>query len=62
VDFDYKASVLTINLADGSAYEYFDVPRNIYSKLVNSDTRDRFSRRHIYHSYVYRKAGKAVEV
>jgi len=62
VDFDYKASVLTINFADGSSYEYFDVPKNIYGKLVNSDTRDRFSRRHIYHSYVYRKASKAVEV
>jgi len=61
VDFDYKASVLTINFADGSAYEYFDVPKNIYGKLVNCDTRDRFCRRHIYHSYVYRKASKAVE-
>jgi hypothetical protein len=29
--------------------------------LVNSDTPDRFARRHIYHSYVYRKATKAAE-
>ena len=61
VDFDYKASVLTVNFADGSSYEYFDVPKNIYGKLVNSDTRDRFARRHIYHSFTYRKASKAVE-
>ena len=60
-DFEYKAKRLRVDFADGSAYEYFDVPRNIYGKLVNSDTRDRFCRRHIYHSYVYRKASKAVE-
>ena len=61
-DFEYKSQVLQISFADGSSYEYFDVPKNIYGKLVNSDTRDRFARRHIYHSFVYRKASKAMVV
>jgi len=51
--------VLTINFLDGSAYEYFDIPKNVYTKFLNSDTPDRFARRHIYHSFVYRKASKA---
>jgi DnaJ-class molecular chaperone len=59
VDFQYKAQTLQLNFADGSAYEYFDVPKNIFNKLQNSDIVDRFARRHIYHSYTYRKASKA---
>ncbi len=60
VDFQYKSQTLQVNFADGSSYEYFDIPKNIYGKLINSDTPDRFARRHIYHSYVYRKVSKAV--
>lgn len=62
VDFKYKSQTLQVNFADGSSYEYFGLPKNIYGKLVNSDTPDRFARRHIYHSYVYRKVSKAVTV
>jgi len=61
VEFEYKGQTLTISFLDGSAYEYFGVPRNIYLKFINSATPDRFARRHIYHEYVYRKASKAVE-
>ena len=60
-DFQYKSSTLRVSFADGSCYEYFGLPKGIYQKLVNSDTRDRFARRHIYHSYVYRKVSKADE-
>jgi curved DNA-binding protein CbpA len=60
-DFLYKGQTLVINFLDGSSYEYFGVPNNIYRKLVSSATPDRFARRHIYHSYVYRKVSKAVD-
>ncbi len=59
IDFQYKALTLQVNFLDGSCYEYFGIPKNIYSKLVNSDNPDRFARRHIYHSFVYRKVTKA---
>lgn len=62
VDFQYKSQTLQMNFADGSAYEYFDLPKNIYNKLINSITPDRFARRHIYHSFVYRRVMKAVAV
>jgi curved DNA-binding protein CbpA len=61
INFEYKAQVLQVNFLDGSAYEYFDVPKNVYGKFLNSDTPDRFARRHIYHSFIYRKVNKAVE-
>ncbi len=61
IDFQYKAQTLLVNFVDGSRYEYFGIPKNIYGKLVNSDAPDRFARRHIYHSFVYRKVSKAAE-
>ncbi len=60
VDFQYKSQTLKINFLDGSSFEYFCLPKSIYEKLVNSDTPDRFARRHIYHSYIYRKVSKAL--
>ena len=62
IDFQYKGTTLVINFADGSSYEYFGLPKSVYNNLVNSNTPDRFARRHIYHSYVYRQASKAMAV
>lgn len=59
-DFLYKSQTLTVTFTDGSVYEYFGLPKNIYLKLSSSDAPDRFARRHIYHSYVYRKVTKAM--
>ena len=62
VDYRYKAKVLEIDFSDGSKYEYFDVPHNVYSKLVNSDAPGRFIRRNICNEFVYRRVtGVAVE-
>ncbi|HEY5750073.1 MAG TPA: KTSC domain-containing protein [Chryseolinea sp.] len=60
-DFQYKGQTLQVYFADGAAFEYFGVPRNIYLKLVNADSPDRFARRHIYSAFIYRKVTKAVE-
>ena len=61
LDFEYKQSVLNIQFFDGSAYEYFDVPRAIYIKLVNADSPGRFARRHICNSFPYRNVVKVAE-
>jgi curved DNA-binding protein CbpA len=58
-DYQYKTQTLQVTFVDGSVYEFFDVPKNIYNKLLNAGTPDRFARRHIYHSFVYRKVSKA---
>ncbi|WP_448700902.1 KTSC domain-containing protein [Mucilaginibacter sp. AW1-3] len=60
LDFDYQKQVLTIKFFDGAEYEYFDVPRNVYIKLVNADSPGRFARRHIFTEYVYRSTSKLV--
>lgn len=61
IDFLYKSQTLTINFLDGSSYEFLSVSKNTYNKFLNSSTPDRFARRHIYHSFVYRKVSRAME-
>ena len=58
-DFEYKGTTLKVSFTDGSVYEYFSVPRNIYIKLVNSATQARFARRHIFATYIYRNVTKS---
>ncbi|MBC7485186.1 MAG: KTSC domain-containing protein [Cytophagaceae bacterium] len=56
LDYNYKARILTVNFSDGSVYEYFEVPSNVYNKLLNSNTPARFVRRNICTEFTYRKA------
>ena len=58
LSFDFKAQVLTVEFADGNTYEYFDVPKAVYVKLINSDSPGRFARRHIFSEFVYRSVSK----
>jgi curved DNA-binding protein CbpA len=57
-DFEYKSQVLTVSFLDGNIYEYFDVPKEVYRKLINADSPGRFARRHIFNNYVYRSTTK----
>ncbi len=57
-DFQFKDQILRIDFFDGSGYEYFDVPRAVYIKLVNADWPGRFARRHIFNEYPYRNVSK----
>lgn len=60
-DFVYKGQTLKVTFLDGSVYEYFGVTKPVYNKLVNSPTPLRFARRHIFESFLYRKAVKSTE-
>jgi curved DNA-binding protein CbpA len=60
--FQYKNQTLIVDFIDGSSYEYFGIPKTVYNKFISSGTPDRFARRHIYHTYVYRRVSKAAEV
>ncbi len=60
-DFIYKGQMLKITFGDGSAYEYFGIPKTVYNKLINSSTQNRFARRHIFEGYSFRKANKATD-
>ncbi len=59
-DFQYKNEILRVDFSDGSSYEYFNVPKAIYVKLVNAPSLSRFARRHICTSFTYRSVNKLV--
>jgi hypothetical protein len=61
-DFRHKGLLLEVTFLDGTTYEYFGVPKNMYVKMVNTDKLMRFARRNIFNAYLYRKTKKSLEV
>ncbi|WP_178988476.1 KTSC domain-containing protein [Winogradskyella schleiferi] len=61
LDFQHKGQLLEITFLDGSTYEYFGVPKNVFIKFLNSDKQMRFARRSIFNSYLYRKSKKELQ-
>lgn len=61
-DFRHKGLLLEITFLDGSTYEYFGVPKSIFTKFLNSDKQLRFARRNIFNTYLYRKTKKSMEL
>ncbi|MBP6392361.1 MAG: KTSC domain-containing protein [Flavobacteriales bacterium] len=57
-EFHYRAQTVHLTFHDGSVYEYFGVPQNVYNKFVNNDASLRFARRHICHAYSFRRVKK----
>jgi DnaJ-class molecular chaperone len=55
---EFEDKVLEIKFSDGSSYEYFGVPKDLYLKLIYAPVPTRFARRHIVHQYLYRQATK----
>ena len=61
LDFYLEKQVLYVSHHNGVTYEYMGVPRNIYIKMINSDSPSRFARRHIYGKFTFRKAMNGTE-
>ena len=59
-DFYLEKQILKVQHLNGKMFEYIGVPRNIYIKMVNSDSPSRFARRHIYGNFIYRKSGEVM--
>ncbi|WP_320019434.1 KTSC domain-containing protein [Labilibaculum manganireducens] len=57
-DYKHKGLLLEISFTDGTTYEYFGVPKNVFNKFINSDKQYRFAKRSIFNSYLYRKSKK----
>lgn len=61
-DFKHKGQLLEMTFLDGTTYEYFGVPKTVFSKLINSDKQFRFAKRNIFNSYLYRKSKKDLQL
>jgi hypothetical protein len=60
-DFHHKGQLLEVIFVDGACYEYFGVPKSVYTKLINSDKQLRFAKRNIFNTYLYRKSKRELQ-
>ena len=60
-DMQHKSLLLELKFTDGSTYEYFGVHKNLFTKLVNAEKVQRFARRNIFNSFIYRKSKRTAE-
>ncbi len=60
-DYQHKGLVLEISYLDGNTYEFFGVTKPIFIKMINSGSVNRFAKRNIYPTFLYRKSKKIAE-
>ncbi|MEE9363461.1 MAG: KTSC domain-containing protein [Cellulophaga sp.] len=60
-DYQHKGLLLEVTFGDGSTYEYFGVPKNVFMKFNSSHKQVRFAKRNIFNSYLYRKSKKELQ-
>ena len=61
LDFRLEKQTLFITYLNGISYEYIGVPKNLYVKMVNAESPNRFAKCHIYGNFIYRKSGEGTE-
>lgn len=61
LDFYLEKQTLFVTYVNGMSYEYIGVPKNVYIKMINAESPNRFAKRHIYGNFIYRKAGEGTE-
>ncbi|MDI9309624.1 MAG: KTSC domain-containing protein [Limnohabitans sp.] len=58
LEFYLEKQTLFVQHLNGVSYEYIGVPKNVYIKMINAESPNRFAKRHIYGNYIYRKSGE----
>ena len=61
INYHHKSMLLEVEFADGNTYEYFGVNRKLFNKFINARSINNFGKRHIFNSFLYRKAKRTVE-
>ena len=61
INYHHKSMLLEVEFADGNTYEYFGVNKKLFNKFINARSINNFGRRHIFKSFLYRKAKRTVE-
>ncbi|OFY48032.1 MAG: molecular chaperone DnaJ [Bacteroidetes bacterium GWF2_41_31] len=61
LDYKHRGLLLEVTFLDGTTYEYFGVPKNVFTKFHNSDKQIRFAKRNIFNTYLYRKSKRELQ-
>lgn len=55
IGYDNESGTLEIEFLNGSLYQYFDIPENVYYELMGADSYGRYLARSIKGHYRYSK-------
>jgi hypothetical protein len=55
VGYDVNTKTLEIEFQNGSVYQYYEVPLNIYENLMKAPSHGKFFHAHIRNVYRYRR-------
>jgi len=55
VGYDVNTKILEIEFQNGSVYQYYEVPLNIYEGLMKAPSHGKFFHAHIRNIYRYRR-------
>ena len=53
IGYDEATQTVQVQFNDGSTYQYFDVPQNVYDDFFNSDSKGKFLHANIKGVYRY---------
>lgn len=57
VGYDPVSQILRIDFHGGRTYDYYDVPENIYTGLMNASSKGQYHNVHIKWAFRYRRVG-----
>ena len=57
IGYDHSRETLEVEFLNGSIYQYFNVPDDIYEKLKGASEKGRFLHAYIKNAYLYSRVG-----
>ena len=57
VGYDEQFETLEVEFLNGSIYQYYNVPRNLYEQLMQAGSKGRFLNTYIKNAYSYSRIG-----
>ncbi|WP_243613861.1 KTSC domain-containing protein [Shimia aestuarii] len=57
IGYDEPSQTLEVEFLNGSIYQYYNVPINIYDQLMNDPSKGRFLNTYIKNAYPYSRVG-----
>lgn len=57
VGYDSATETLEVEFLSGSVYQYYNVPQNMYDKLMTAGSKGRFLNAYIKNAYPYSRVG-----
>ena len=57
IGYDANTETLEVEFLNGSVYQYYNVPQNMYDQLIAEGSKGRFLNFYIKNSYPYSRVG-----